>query len=136
VKSCPSSHRRCSGTHCSGRPVRAKIELRYVVHIIGAPVFFFVGWRWFESFTATASGQMRFNMESSGQQMHRWPWEKDCIQNVLRTLERELHLRLTWDAFWISRSESERAVPNGFTKQRCLLLHQCSNCHVQDLTLF
>ncbi len=54
----------------------------------------------------------------------------------LLTFERELHFRLIWDAFCIARSESERTITKGFAKQPCILHHQCSNCHVQDLTLF
>jgi hypothetical protein len=40
VKSCPSSHRLCSETHYSSMPITGIIELWYVVHIIGALVFF------------------------------------------------------------------------------------------------
>ncbi len=79
VKSCASSHGLSSGTHSSSRPVRGKSRAPLCSPYYWCSSFFWYGAGVLEGFTATASGQLRFNLELFAEQMHRWPWERYCI---------------------------------------------------------
>lgn len=105
------------------------VELHYVVHIIGVPTFFgrvSMLWRVLWPF-----------------QTERWGSIWSCPPNKCTGGRgRETTFKTPLDVwkgitfasylgcFWISRSEKDTTIAKGFTKQPCLLHHECNNCHV------
>lgn len=79
VKSWLLSNQLCPGTRFkqAGYGKKSSCVMQSILLVLQ---LFLQGVGVLEGFTATASEQMRFNLELSAQQMHRWPWDKDCIQ--------------------------------------------------------